>query len=548
MIPMRTIRLWALGLVLAMPLPTAKTGPADIGDPPARVARISYLQGSVSFQPAGDTGWSEATLNYTVTTGDRLYTEQASRAELEVSELAVRLSDATDLTVSDLTDHAIQLGLASGTLRVSIRQRPPDDSVEVDTPNGALTLLEPGQYRVDIAADSTTVVTVDRGGLTVSGGGVSTALQGGDAVRLSGTDPIQISNVVPLEQDAFDRWSADRDRRLVSSLSAQYVSPDVPGYEDLDDAGRWDESAEYGPVWYPAGLPAGWVPYRFGHWAWVDPWGWTWIDAKPWGFAPFHYGRWVFGGSAWGWVPGSLAEPPCYAPALVAFVDGSQVAFSVGVQAWFPLGPNEPYYRWYHHGGEYLRRVNAPVISNVTTIVNVTNITAIHYRNRDVATTAVPTPTFRGGQPIAPRNVRLTPEQLARAPIAPHPSVVPAASAASGGRPAPAPAAPRPARITGAVQRPAASPARAAPLVTRRPPPPANPPFATRQRAMQAHPGRPLEPQQVENLRAGRPAGPMRDQEFPPHSAPAPRAAPASRPSARPAARAAPRPGPEHRQ
>ncbi|PYO73746.1 MAG: hypothetical protein DMD67_15110 [Gemmatimonadetes bacterium] len=122
MIPMRTIRLWALGLVLAMPLPTAKTGPADIGDPPARVARISYLQGSVSFQPAGDTGWSEATLNYTVTTGDRLYTEQASRAELEVGELAVRLSDATDLTVSDLTDHAIQLGLASGTLRVSIRQ------------------------------------------------------------------------------------------------------------------------------------------------------------------------------------------------------------------------------------------------------------------------------------------------------------------------------------------------------------------------------------------------------------------------------------------
>src|SRR5437867_2058970 len=37
---------------------------ADADDPPARVARISYLKGSVSLQVSGDTGWSEATLNY----------------------------------------------------------------------------------------------------------------------------------------------------------------------------------------------------------------------------------------------------------------------------------------------------------------------------------------------------------------------------------------------------------------------------------------------------------------------------------------------------
>jgi hypothetical protein len=37
-------------------------------NPPARVARISYLKGKVSFEPAGHDQWSEATRNFTVTT------------------------------------------------------------------------------------------------------------------------------------------------------------------------------------------------------------------------------------------------------------------------------------------------------------------------------------------------------------------------------------------------------------------------------------------------------------------------------------------------
>jgi hypothetical protein len=79
--------------------------------------------------------------------------------------------------------------------------------------------------------------------------------------------------------------------------------------------------------------------------------------------------------------------------------------------------------------------------------------------------------------------------------------------------------------------------------VAKRPPPPENVPFPQRQQAMQAHPGRPLEPQQVENLRAGRPAGPMRDQEFPPHPVPTIRAAPAPQPAPRPAANPGRKPG-----
>ena len=94
-------------------------------------------------------------------------------------------------------------------------------------------------------------------------------------------------------------------------------------------------------------MQPGWAPYRYGHWAWVNPWGWTWVDDAPWGYAPFHYGRWVFVGGAWGWVPGPVVGRkwrPVYSPALVAWAGGPSFGVSIGIGAgpavgWFALGP-----------------------------------------------------------------------------------------------------------------------------------------------------------------------------------------------------------------
>jgi hypothetical protein len=108
------------------------------------------LKGTVSFEPAGHNQWSEATLNFTVTTGDHIYTDKGSRAELQVGPYSVRLSDSTYLTITNLNDQVMQLGLEQGTLRVTVYQMPSGNTVEVDTPNGALTLLGPGAYRVDV--------------------------------------------------------------------------------------------------------------------------------------------------------------------------------------------------------------------------------------------------------------------------------------------------------------------------------------------------------------------------------------------------------------
>jgi hypothetical protein len=563
-------------------------------DPPARVARLSHLAGRVSFQPSGDTAWSQATLNYTITTGDRLYTDSGSRAELEIGRFAVRLSESTDLTVTNLTDQFMQLGLTQGTIRVSVSQLSSDDSIEVDTPNGALALVEPGRYRVAILpTDSATVVTVQRGHADVTGGDVREGVEAGHAVELTGANPVFVSDVPSAAPDGFDQWSAARDGRLASA-PAQYVSRDIPGYEDLDDAGRWQVDADYGPVWYPERVAVDWVPYRDGRWVWVEPWGWTWVEDEPWGFAPFHYGRWVFLGSVWGWVPGPVAVAPCYAPALVVFVGGAPpVSWRSGVEAWFPLGPREPYHPWYHNSDDYRIRVNESDlrgVANVSALVHRPDINRVAYENRGSATTVVPATTFRNSEPIARHVVKVSPGWLSRAPITPHPAANPSPAAATGGRPAVAP--PRIARpvivpgarggerpserpnplpgdrgnapserdVTGGAPRstrppqvyriaapesgPADRPLRTPPpLVAKRPPPPENVPFPQRQQAMQAHPGRPLEPQQVENLRAGRPAGPMRDQEFPPHPVPTIRAAPAPQPAPRPAANPGRKPG-----
>src|SRR5205807_6042776 len=135
----------------------------------------------------------------------------------------------------------------------------------------------------------------------------------------------------------FDRWCRDRDVREDRAVALVHVPREVIGYEDLADYGVWERSPVYGWVWTPRGVAAGWAPYHSGHWAWIEPWGWTWVDDAPWGFAPFHYGRWAYAGAGWVWVPGPRVARPVYAPALVVFVGTG------GGVGWFPLGPRELY-------------------------------------------------------------------------------------------------------------------------------------------------------------------------------------------------------------
>src|SRR6202451_280427 len=133
-------------------------------DPPSRVARLNFQQGPVSFRPAGVDDWAAATTNYPVTTGDSLWADQGARAELHVGSTAVRMDQMTAISVLNLNDQIVQLSLTAGSLNVHIRYLGENESFEVDTPNTALVLLQPGDYRINADGDNNVTSLVVRAG------------------------------------------------------------------------------------------------------------------------------------------------------------------------------------------------------------------------------------------------------------------------------------------------------------------------------------------------------------------------------------------------
>src|SRR5215471_6284844 len=115
-------------------------------DPPSRAAQLSFLNGTVSFQPGGVEDWVPATLNRPLTTGDRLWTENGARAELHLGSAAFRLNGHTNFSFINLDDRAAQVQLSLGTLSVRVRRLAEDESIEIDTPQAALSILRPGEY------------------------------------------------------------------------------------------------------------------------------------------------------------------------------------------------------------------------------------------------------------------------------------------------------------------------------------------------------------------------------------------------------------------
>src|SRR5271166_150153 len=402
----------------------------DPDDPPSRVARLGYMEGSVSFQPAGETDWVGAVPNRPMTTGDQLWTDQNSRAELQLGSSVIRLAPNTGFSFLDLDDQTVQIQLTSGAISITVRRLGEDDDFEVDTPNQAFTIFQPGHYRVEASADGDyTVISVREGEGEATGNGQSFDLRGGQRATLSGTESLYAEVTDIGDPDDFDNWAHNRDHRYDYSRSARYLSHDVVGYEDLDDYGDWRDDGNYGHVWFPNQVAVGWAPYHTGHWAWISPWGYTWVDDSSWGYAPFHYGRWVSVEGRWGWVAGPVAVQAVYAPALVVFIGGGPGAGGFGGNVgWFPLGPREVYVPSYHVSEAYVTRVNVSSttvsvtqVTNVyhTTIINntTTNVTNITYANRNVqgAVVVVPQHAFASAQPVARTAVPVSAREIAAA-------------------------------------------------------------------------------------------------------------------------------------
>jgi hypothetical protein len=408
------------------------TGPS--GDPPARVGRLSYLQGTVSFHDAQQDAWSPAAVNTPITSGDSVWTEPNGHNEMSISGTRVRMDGDSQLDVQALDDSRTRLQLDQGRLDIKTFALDTNQPYQIATPRGVAALKDQGDYYVHAGTTADPTVMGVRAGAAEfqAPNGQTIALKAGEEAQVTGDgNSIQIQKV-ETAPPAMPTYWAQRDQRI-NYAPVQYLSADVTGYEDLAAYGSWSNDPDYGQVWAPQAVAADWTPYSTGYWSYVDPYGWSWVDSSPWGFAPYHYGRWANRNNRWFWVPPDRREHSVYAPALVAFVGGTELGAAIGAQnrrpvGWFPLGPREAYVPPYTADRAYYQRVNA----NAQVPANAMNdrwqraerrqaLTANDpnekFANRRFAT-VVPAEDFARSRPVQQSRINVAADKIAAAPVA----------------------------------------------------------------------------------------------------------------------------------
>ena len=422
-----------LGLAALLNFAAPRAQADEQKDPPTRVARVSFVDGSVSFQPGGEGDWGDAARNRPVTVGDKIWVDKDSRAELQAGQASIHLGSMTALSFLNLDQDIIQMRLAEGSLNFRVRELREGDTYEVDAPNLAFIVKQAGAFRIDVDENGdASRVTVLRGEGEVAAGGKTYPIHEGERAEFTGTDNIQYNAEAAPGPDGLDSWAEQRDLKEENSDSAKYVSRDAVGYSDLDDNGTWSQTPDNGPVWYPNDVAPGWAPYSEGSWNYVGPWGWTWVGYEPWGFAPYHYGRWNYFGGRWGWYPGVYGGYPIYGPAFVGFVGGG-FGFGLG---WFPLGFGEPFYPWFGCRHEFFERINErnTFIRNRNVFnTNIHNVNFVNAHNVNAVTVANRN-TFVNGQAIHGSSTRVTAASLKGAQVSNSPGagIKPTASSSLG--------------------------------------------------------------------------------------------------------------------
>jgi hypothetical protein len=401
--PTRTLRrVLSITTAIGLALPSFAQTP-NVITPPARVGQVANLSGSVSYNGAGSNGqWVAATANYPLTDGDSLFTQSASQAAIAIDASLLTLGPNTELQINTLDDTSLTATESQGEVFLNLTGLQPGETTTINTPRGAVTLTQNGAY--DIAAGDAgdpTTVAVLAGAASIG----QLEIPAGQEGYITGTDQ-PTAQLGALQRDAFMNSVLGES----SPPPPPYVPPVVQqmtGAAELSTYGSWDQSPQYGAVWYPS-VDSGWAPYREGHWAFVAPWGWTWVDVEPWGFAPFHYGRWIQEGGRWGWCPASAYGGgdgggyggggyyrPVYAPAVVSFFGiGAGVAITAAILSrgdvgWVPLGPGEAYHPYYHADPHYIQQINRVDVRDYQhiTINNIHNTTIINnYANHNGAT------------------------------------------------------------------------------------------------------------------------------------------------------------------
>ncbi len=309
----------------------------------SRIARLSFVEGHVSFMHPNEVDWASASINLALQPGDRIYTGSDGRAEIEFDEGSVlRLAERTDVELVALGEDRIRLRILVGLCTLSART---DIPFEINTPAAMFSTRRDGVYRFDVTENGASDGIVRKGRMEVSGRDFAERLDTGELMHVEPGE--QGSHLLSRYEgrDDWDEWTDRRTADLIAYESRRYLPDTVYyGVSDLDRYGRWVEVGTYGWGWTPY-VGAGWSPYWDGRWCHRPFWGWTWVSYEPWGWLPYHYGRWHFSVNfGWCWLPGPSFGFHFWSPGLVRFYHGPSWV------SWVPLGPGDYYnvnHYWY---------------------------------------------------------------------------------------------------------------------------------------------------------------------------------------------------------
>lgn len=343
----------------------------DTPDVTDRVARISFIRGDVQIRRSGAQDWERAVLNLPIVEGDEITTDQTSRFEIQFNtDTFVRVAERSYVKIVNLKDEGIALSLPEGSMSLRLTNFDKQRAFfEIDAPKTTIAIERSGMYRIDAGARDSSEVRVsateggearvytDSSGFTLKNG--RTAKIFVDGVNAGEWEPGDAARYA----DEFDSWALERDvaiaKRLKDAFYDKYYDRDIYGAEDLNDHGSWVYTRTYGYVWKPYSASirqyVDWSPYRYGHWRWIPPYGWTWVNDEPWGWATYHHGRWVWDAGSWYWTPYGYYRyrRSWWSPALVV------VSIYNSNICWYPLPYRYAYYNYNrhyyggHHGGHH---------------------------------------------------------------------------------------------------------------------------------------------------------------------------------------------------
>ncbi len=278
----------------------------------AKVIRIKNVEGEGFVQRSYNEGYEEATPNLSLfekdlagTTAGRLgiYLGRLNYLRLD-SDTLVKLQSIPQLRKTDLVAR-----LEKGAIYLDIENLDKEKSIEIQTPDCGIFLLDRGLYRINVDENSLTEVFVFEGIAEVAGQDISRNVRENQKIVMSQGKLVERPYYFyASEKDDFDRWNENQNREQGYARygTSRYLQSGYEDYEyEMSRAGRWAYMSEFNSyVWTPYYSNSNWMPYANGRWVYNPYYGYVWTSYDTCGWFTHHYGRWQWSYSGgWYWIP-----------------------------------------------------------------------------------------------------------------------------------------------------------------------------------------------------------------------------------------------------